>query len=484
VVGDLIAGRYELEQLIASGGTASVFCAYDARLRRRVALKMLHERYAADPEYVLRFDREARAVAGLNHPGIVNVLDRGRVDGRQFIVFEYVEGENLKQLVERTGPLPIRRSLELTIQIGQALAFAHAHGVLHRDVKPQNVLLTDAQAKITDFGIARSAHLDELTLTGTILGTSEYMAPEQANGQQASERSDVYSLGILLFELLTGSVPFTGESYVTIALQHVTEPAPNLLELRPDMPPRLAGAVARALEKNPDSRFESMDDVLSELEACRDAIAPTDDDSTVALPPRAQAISARQRRNRRPSTPLVLLVAGLLLLAAAAAYYADNRSNSVTTPKHGPQAPPATVRLRAVTAYDPPPGDGIEDNQRLPLATDRNPATFWVSEWYTTPAFGGLKHGVGIVLDTGEPVRLTSLTVVSDTPGFTALVSAGSTETGPFQSVSGKQTFEKTTTILLHLTTRREYYLLWITTLSPATGPHYHTDINEVSTSE
>jgi eukaryotic-like serine/threonine-protein kinase len=247
---------------------------------------MLHERYAADPEYVLRFDREARAVAGLNHPGIVSVLDRGHVDGRQFIVFEYVEGENLKQLVERTGSLPIRHSLELTIQLGQALAFAHAHGVLHRDVKPQNVLLTDGQAKITDFGIARSAHLDELTLTGTVLGTSEYMAPEQANGQQASERSDVYSLGVH-----------------TIALRHVREPAPNLLELRLDATPRLAGAVARALEKDPESRFQSMDAVLSELEACRDAIAPADDDSTVALPPPAQAISGQQRRNRRPSNP-------------------------------------------------------------------------------------------------------------------------------------------------------------------------------------
>src|SRR3982751_2620560 len=198
--GEVIAGRYELVELVGTGGMSSVHKACDRLLERNVALKVLHPHYGDDPEYVERFRREARSVAQLSHPHIVTVIDRGEDGGQQFIVFEYVDGENLKQLVERTGPLPTRRAVELALAIAGALAFAHQHGLVHRDVKPQNVLLTpDGEAKMTDFGIARSLDVEQgVTQTGTVLGTSNYLSPEQASGNPVTRATDVYSLGVVM----------------------------------------------------------------------------------------------------------------------------------------------------------------------------------------------------------------------------------------------------------------------------------------------
>src|SRR5690348_8130969 len=193
---ELIAERYELVELVGTGGMSSVHKAHDRLLERNVALKVLHPHYGEDEEYVERFRRQARAVAQMSHSHIVTVIDRGEADGRQFIVFEYVDGENLKQLVGSKGRLPVREALELGIQMGRALAFAHTQGLVHRDVKPQNVLLAGGDAKVTDFGIARSLDVQVgLTQTGTVLGTSEYISPEQATGRQVDARTDIYSLG-------------------------------------------------------------------------------------------------------------------------------------------------------------------------------------------------------------------------------------------------------------------------------------------------
>src|SRR5438093_9711245 len=236
--GDLIADRYELEELCGTGGMSSVFRAHDRQLERDVAIKILHEHFADDPEYLERFRREARAVARLSHPNIVTVIDRGDDGGRQFIVFEHVEGKNLKDVVTASGPLPIRRALELALQVAHGLAFAHAHGLVHRDVKPQNVLLNgDGQAKVTDFGIARSLDVERgVTQTGTVMGTSNYLSPEQANGKPVTPATDVYSLGVVLYELLTGEVPFPGENFVAVAMTHINEPPPDLTAWRPDVP--------------------------------------------------------------------------------------------------------------------------------------------------------------------------------------------------------------------------------------------------------
>ncbi len=268
--GDLIADRYELEELVGTGGMSTVFRAYDRQLERRVAIKILHEHYADDPEYLERFRREARAVAKLSHPNIVTVIDRGDDGGRQYIVFEHVEGENLKELVVRSGRLPVRAALELALDVANGLAFAHDHGLVHRDVKPQNVLLSrEGEVKVTDFGIARSLHMEHgVTQTGTVLGTGEYLAPEQASGKQVSPATDVYSLGVVLWELLAGDVPFVGENFVAVALRHVNEPPPSLRERRPDVTPRLEAAVDRALAKDPGRRFPSMAAFAKELRAC------------------------------------------------------------------------------------------------------------------------------------------------------------------------------------------------------------------------
>ena len=244
VVGEVIAGRYELEELVGTGGMSSVFRARDRLLERRVALKVLHEHYTDDEGYVERFRREARVVAQLSHPNIVTVIDRGEDEGRQFIVFELVEGRTLKDLLEEEGRLPVRPALEIALQVARGLAFAHEHGLVHRDVKPQNVILNgDGRAKVTDFGIARSRDIQGVTQTGMVLGTSNYVAPEQAQGGKVDRATDVYSLGVVLFELLTGEVPFPGESFVAVAMRHVSEPPPSVLERRPDVPARVAHAV-------------------------------------------------------------------------------------------------------------------------------------------------------------------------------------------------------------------------------------------------
>src|SRR3954453_23699628 len=256
----LIADRYELEELCGTGGMSSVFRAHDRQLERRVAIKILHEHYAEDPEYLERFRREARAVAKLSHPNIVTVIDRGDDAGRQYIVFEHVDGENLKELVVRSGRLPVRRAVELALPVADGLAFAHQEGLVHRDVKPQNVLLSrEGEVKVTDFCIARSLDVEHgVTQTGTGLGAAEYVAPEQESGKPVSPATDVYSLGVVLWELLAGEVPFKGDNFVAVALRHVNDPPPPLAKLRPVVPPRLAAAVERGLAKDPALRVPSM----------------------------------------------------------------------------------------------------------------------------------------------------------------------------------------------------------------------------------
>ncbi len=206
MAGDVVADRYELNEVVGSGGMSSVYRAHDRVLERTVALKVLHDRLVAQTDVVERFSREAKLVAGLSHHNIVAVIDRGEYAGSPFIVLEYISGENLKQLLVRQGPLPVERALELTIEIADGLAFAHQKGFVHRDVKPQNVLLNNkGEAKVTDFGIARPLEAQEgETQTGTVLGTCDYISPEQAQGRRVDERTDIYSLGIVLYELLTG----------------------------------------------------------------------------------------------------------------------------------------------------------------------------------------------------------------------------------------------------------------------------------------
>jgi len=476
--GDLIAGRYELEELVGSGGMSDVFRARDNQLDRRVAIKVLHQRYAGDPEYLQRFRTEARAVARLSHPNIVTVIDRGDDAGRQYIVFEHVDGENLKELVVRSGRLPVRRAIELALPVADGLAFAHQEGLVHRDVKPQNVLLSrEGEVKVTDFGIARSLDVEHgVTQTGTVLGTGEYLAPEQASGKPVSPATDVYSLGVVLWELLAGEVPFKGDNFVAVALRHVNEPVPHLRDVRPDVPPRLAAAVERALAKDPASRFPSMGALAKELRAClaegEGAMPVAQDDAALTLitpPSPASAPPRRVRRRRSRRRPFAW---ALLALAIAGAAFAavvllggGSHHGGGSGGGGGGGGSGSTVQLSGVTDYDPQ-GTGGEHAFTAPRATDGNPSTVWMTEHYNSQDFGGLKDGLGLVLNAGSSVKLAQLTVDTPTPDFVAEVEVGDSESGPFTADSSSQTVGATTTFTLDGKSG-QYYVVWITQLPP-----------------
>src|ERR671919_1096831 len=252
VIGTLIGERFRLEEKVGSGGMSSVYRAFDPTLERRVAIKMMHRDISSDPAQLERFRREARAVAQLNHPHVVTVIDAGEDEGAPYIVFEYVEGETLKERIRRLGRLPIDEAIAYAIEIGRALECAHAHKLVHRDVKPQNVLIDlDGRAKVTDFGIARSLESKGLTATGRVLGTTDYVSPEQAMGENVDERSDVYSLGVVLYEMLTGEVPFRAESQVAVAMKHVNQPLPDVQTRRPEVSASVAAVIDRATTKDP-----------------------------------------------------------------------------------------------------------------------------------------------------------------------------------------------------------------------------------------
>jgi serine/threonine-protein kinase len=264
--------RYQVVAHLGTGGMAEVYCATDLQLGRKVALKILHQRFAADEEFVERFKREASSAAGLQHQHLVAVYDRGEWDGTSYIAMEYVAGRTLKQIVSEEGPLAPGRAVDLTVQILRAARFAHRRGVIHRDFKPQNVIVDDeGRAKVTDFGIARAGASD-MTQTGSIMGTAQYLSPEQAQGHAVTARSDLYSIGIILYELLTGRVPFEADSAVTIALKQVNEAPLPPTQVNPSVTPELESVVLRALEKEPTDRFADADEFIAALDAAASRI--------------------------------------------------------------------------------------------------------------------------------------------------------------------------------------------------------------------
>ncbi|MFL5961564.1 MAG: protein kinase domain-containing protein [Gaiellaceae bacterium] len=470
MVGEVLSDRYEVEELVGTGGMSSVFRAHDRLLDRKVALKVLHQQYTDDPEYVERFRREARAVAALSHPNIVTVIDRGEHENRQFIVFEYIDGENLKALIQRRGPAPPATALELALQVARGLSFAHQRGLVHRDVKPQNVLLNgDGQAKVTDFGIARSLDVQHgMTQTGTVLGTSDYIAPEQAQGQRVDEHTDVYSLGVVLYEMLTNEVPFPGENFVAVAMRHINEPPPAIRDKRPDVSPRLEAAVQRAMAKQPEDRFPTMGDFCQELEANL-AEAQGETVAAPALPRRAPRRQSRQGAN---PWPIILALLTLIAIGGVIAYLATRNNGGPTSTTGGGGG--GVVALSAIGAYDPF-GTGGENDGEAKRATDGNADTYWETErYYDAPSLN--KAGVGLVLAAGSVVQLHEFGVVTSTPGFNAVIRAGDSPTQFPDTVSASQTVSGQTTFTIVGKPHR-YYLLWITRL----GPNYNTArVNEI----
>jgi serine/threonine-protein kinase len=310
----IVDDRYRIIERLGSGGMADVYLAEDNQLGRRVALKLLYRRFAEDPEFVERFRREASSAAGLQHPNVVQVFDRGEWDGTYYIAMEYLEGRNLKQIVRDHGALDPALAGDLVLQILKAARFAHRRGIVHRDIKPHNVIVDDeARAKVTDFGIARAGASD-MTETGSIIGTAQYLSPEQAQGRPVDARADLYSIGIVLYELLTGQLPFDAESPVTIALKQVSEDPVPPAQLNPAVSPALDAVVMRALRKEPDERYQDADTFIAALE---DALAGRPVEAVVYEDPVA-VLADEDRRNWRRIALIALLLLALVALAVGA----------------------------------------------------------------------------------------------------------------------------------------------------------------------
>jgi eukaryotic-like serine/threonine-protein kinase len=292
LIDTLFDGRYRIQRKLGAGGMADVYLAEDQELGRRVAIKILNSRHGNDDQFIERFRREAKNAAALNHPNIVSIYDRGEAEDTYYIAMEFLDGRTLKELIVGRGAAPINVAIEYARQILSALRFAHRHGIVHRDIKPHNVLVDgEGRVKVTDFGIAR-AGTSQMTETGSIVGTAQYLSPEQARGGEVDPRSDLYSLGVVLYELLTGKTPFDGETPVEIAMKHLSNPPKPPSKLRPEIPPELDMVVLRALAKNPDDRYQSAD----EMEADLDRVARGAKVSAATVDTATQVM-------RRPSAP-------------------------------------------------------------------------------------------------------------------------------------------------------------------------------------
>lgn len=487
LLGTLLNGRYRLEARIGTGGMSTVYRALDETLERQVAIKLMNREIASDSDQLERFRREARAVAQLSHPHIVGVIDAGEDQGRPYIVFEYVEGETLKERIRRLGQLPISEAVAYAIEIARALGAAHARHIVHRDVKPQNVLIDEeGSAKVTDFGIARSLDEEGLTADGRVLGTTDYVSPEQALGHAVTGQSDLYSLGVVLYEMLTGEVPFRGENQVAVAMKHVREELPDVHELRPEVSASLASVIDRATTKDLKERYRSDEELIADLEdvlALETARAggATGEATTVirTLPRRAQR--RLPLRVRRPAWLAIVALLAVAALVAVIVFALDRGQRGtgtrdrISTGGRGgtEQIQQVSLAQDAARDYDPFGGDG-EHPEATTFATDNDASTYWYTETYD----GGVmpKDGVGLALDADPGDVFKQLRVRTPTPGFSGDVYVAATnglpETIDDPAWRRVATFDADSgDTRIDLDTRGEssrHVLLWITRLPTA----------------
>ena len=390
--GELIGDRYELGRQLGAGGMARVYLGHDRLLDRRVAVKVLSEPYASDPSFVERFRREASSAAGLNHPNIVAVYDRGEADGSYYIVMEYLAGPDLKQVIRSRAPLPPVEAIDAAQQILAALGAAHRRDVIHRDVKPQNVLVAeDGHLKVTDFGIARAGAASDMTEAGSVIGTAQYLSPEQARGDEVTAASDCYAVGIVLYEMLTGRVPFDGGPAVAVAMKQISDPPVSPRIVEPSVPPELEAVVMRALAKRPSERYRTAEDMsraLGEVRGLLDGsggttrvipaaggpptrvMGPTPGPARVGPPP-PPAAPPPARRWPMIAGILVLLVA---IAAGAFVFLAGDEAKAVTIPpvvgQSGADAERALRQLGLEVDVRPLTDPSVEEGQ----AIDTDPA--------------------------------------------------------------------------------------------------------------
>jgi serine/threonine-protein kinase len=494
-----LADRYALEAEIARGGMATVWRALDTVLAREVAVKMLYPSLSEDPSFVDRFRREALAAARLTHPNVVSIYDTGEQAGddgrpRHFIVMEYCSRGDLFGVIRREGALDPGRVAGIGLDILAALAYAHRQNVVHRDVKPANVLISsDGTLKVTDFGIAKAAYEqsgNDVTTTGKILGTVTYISPEQAKGVEPDARSDIYSVGALLFELLTGRPPFTEENPVATAMAHVHKPPPRPRSLRAGIPRSIESVVLRALEKDPGDRFQTADDMRRALEH-----HATDEQTAVfsapvpAAPRRPEAVEEDSTTavEALPGPPDVLapgrmrwVVAACVIAALAAALVFGvpalrnlgqpvNPGPPAGTGNESPAAP-HPIQVAAVSDFDPD-GDGQEHPEEAAAAADGNPATAWETEDYQSSLASQGKRGVGLIFDLGRARAVTEVRLQSPTPGYTFELREGNSQAPDPQ---GYRLLDRGTgrpTMSLQVAgVQARYWLVWITELPGGQG--------------
>jgi serine/threonine-protein kinase len=458
----IYSGRYELTHLIARGGMAQVYRAMDRQLERPVALKVLFPELSVDRTFVERFRREAQAAANLSHPNIVPVFDWGEDDGSYFIVMEYVEGRPLSAVLRDPDPMPPRQIASIGAGVAAALAFAHRHGVVHRDVKPGNVLITpDGDVKVTDFGIARAMNTEEsLTQTGAVMGTAAYFSPEQAEGKGVDSRSDIYSLGVVLYEMAVGRPPFTGDSPVAVASKHVRDMPELPRAVNPAVPPALEAVVMKAMAKNPDDRYASAEELRADLLRFADGrpveagdpgltsmmtaigatqVVPMATGRTMAVPGGTGSPTSREdlERKKRTRNLIILLVLLLVVLAVIGVFLLRSLGGNVTVPNvvglstgqatqalHNDHLTVGSSTVRAsrttkgdVLSTDPKPGASVAKNSAVNLVVSGGPTIPTVA----VPEVTGKQLTQAIVALEGASLGYTVHNVTSNQPVGTVL---------------------------------------------------------------
>lgn len=480
-VGTILGNRYQIDEVIGRGGMSTVYRAHDLTLERWVAIKIMHREVARDSDQLERFRREAKSIAKLSSPYVVGVIDADEQDQTPYIVLEYVDGQTLKQRVRDFKRLDIAEAVAFAIEIARGLAAAHARDIVHRDVKPQNVLLDeDGAARLTDFGIARQLNDESLTADGRVLGTTDYVSPEQALGHDVTPQSDLYSLGVVLFEMLTGEVPFHGENQVAVAMCHVRDELPDVQQLRPEVSTVLATVVDTATAKDLSVRYHDAHEMIAELE---EALA-VETARSGHITGEATAVfeslprETRQRVAVKMSHPwrwLALIALGAALVVAGFAFVARTaqRGTGTENARAGDGLTAVSLKASAAQAYDPA-GDNAEHDDQAAFVVDRSPSTTWSTEDYLN---GNLaKSGLGIAIDASPSLEARAIDIVSPTPGWNAKIYAtnGSQLPATFDDPSWTQVgsvTDATERTRARLTTNGQafrWYLIWIERFAPA----------------
>ena len=492
MIGTVLSGRYRLEAKLGSGGMSTVYLARDQTLDRQVAVKVMHREMSEQADQLERFRQEARAVAKLSHPNVVSVIDAGEDGGHPYIVFEYVEGETLKQRISRNGALDPQEAIAYAIEIARGLSVAHARRMVHRDIKPQNILIdAEGRAKLTDFGISRQLEQDGMTATGRVLGTTDYVAPEQAMGRKVDPRSDIYSLGVVLYEMLVGQVPFQADSQVGVAMKHVNEELPDVQRRRPEVSAAVALVVERATAKDPGERYQHVGEMIDDLstalevEAARAGSTTAEATSVLdAVPPPKRKLPSRARWSWTAIITLLVVVTGVLVVVLVIS--SGNVGGGGAEKGSG-----KAVQIESATDYDPE-GDGHEVGSKVELAVDGDPTgTAWETEHYESDTFAGTKTGpdpgVGIYVKATSAVKPTKMIVRTPTPGWDAEVFAASSEAPEELTGWGEPigtVVDASSTQEIDLTAREPagYFLLWFNKASEANDQFggYQVEISDI----